>query len=56
MDDQAAADDRVRAVEAEYVVIQVEGGVAVGIGLDVAQVADVPLRFRGPGVRLPWWG
>src|SRR5258708_555685 len=43
MDDQAAADDRVGAVKGEVSVVQVIRDIAARAGLDVAQVADVPL-------------
>ena len=56
MDDQAAADDRVSAVEAQMCVIQVEGGIAVRVGRDVAQVADVPLRCCRARRAAPWRG
>ena len=52
MDDQAAADDRVRTMKAQVGVFQVIDNVAAGAGLDVAQVADVPLGRFGRGVRL----
>ena len=43
VDDETAADDRVSTVEAQMGINQIDHGVAVFVGLDVAQVADVPL-------------
>src|SRR5262245_38457076 len=50
--DQPAAEDRVLAVQRNQLVGEVEDRRAARIGLDVAQVADVPLVSLTPAVRL----
>ena len=52
MDDQSTTDDRMRAMEAQMAVFQVLGRIAVGVGCDIAQVTNMPLRALGPSMGL----
>src|SRR2546422_11647089 len=52
MHDQAAADDRLRAVQADDAVLHVDGGDAVRAGLNIAKIADMAFLVMGPAVLL----
>src|SRR5207237_5461456 len=50
--DQAPADDRMLAVQANDAIVHVDGGDAVRAGNDIAEIADVPLGVPRPPVFL----
>ena len=57
MHDDRAADDRIAAVQLEHPIVFVDGGDTLGVRLDIAQVADVPLascpEHRGASFGIP---
>ena len=52
VNDETAADDRARAVEGQVGIDEIDHGVAVLVGLDVAQVTDVPFGSLPLAVQL----